>query len=74
MASRDQLEGHLIQLDAEVPEMRRRFPGSGSFLDEFATRAGCITEAVRGEDAAWAFARIDEILEKHGFCDGAEIE
>lgn len=72
MATRDQLEQQLKKLDAEVPELRRRFFATDEFLSEFATKAESIAEAADRQDAFWALEQLETILEKHGYRDHFE--
>jgi hypothetical protein len=72
MATRIQLERKLKDLDAEVPELQRKFGAPDDFLSEFATKAETIAEAATTEDAFWALEQIETILAKHGYHDDFE--
>jgi hypothetical protein len=67
MASRAELERRLKKLEADMPELRRRFPKTGEFLEEFAGHADHITDNASAADVGWAFDQVDYLLAKHGF-------
>lgn len=72
MASRAELERRLTKLDADIPEIKRRYPVPADFIAEFAGHADHITDDATGPDANWAFDRVDALLEKHGFSAGPD--
>lgn len=61
-AMRDHLLTQLIQLDAEVPEMRRRFYEHAAFLHQFEARGEIIRASACAEDVDWVMQRLEAIL------------
>lgn len=64
--SRGELGKLLADLDGAIPALMHRYPDPADFNPAFAALADAITENASVDDDAWAFEKIDSILERHG--------
>lgn len=64
--SRNELEKLLTDLETAMPALIQQYPDEADFNPAFAERADQITDNASAGDQAWAFERIDGILERHG--------
>lgn len=67
--TRVQLARELAQLDAEVPEMKRRFFEPDSFIGQFAVRAEMICAAAGRDDTDWVLDQLSAILSRRSMVD-----
>lgn len=70
--TRDELQGRLDRLAADMPGLVKEYPDPGDFNSAFAGRADDITDEAGAADHEWVNAEIDKLLQGHGLWNSGE--